>query len=149
MSPAKYCGMCGKHYKRWWRHKDPNYTMIDMEPKTELCSQLFCPNSIYTRASGLCKIHYQRVWRYGRVDNLDRTNDTKYKMMYVNGVHTYEHRHLAEKALGKPLPPGAEIHHMNGDKGDNYTPFNIVICPDRAYHMYLHQRARELGYVLA
>jgi hypothetical protein len=30
----------------------------------------------------------------------------------------YEHIVLAERALGKPLPAGAEVHHVNGDKSD-------------------------------
>lgn len=149
LSRAKYGGLCGKHYKRKWRHGSAEITKIDMELKDELCSQLFCRNMIYTRTSGLCKMHYLRVWRYGRLDNIDRTNNTQYKHVSINGVFMYEHRFLAEQALGKPLPPEAEVHHMNNDKGDNHTPFNLVICPDRAYHMFLHKRARDLGYVLS
>ncbi len=52
------------------------------------------------------------------------------------------HRRRAEKALGKPLPRGAEVHHLDGTKDDN-TP--LVICQDRSYHMFLHKRMRELG----
>lgn len=46
------------------------------------------------------------------------------------------HRHLAEKALRKALPAGAEVHH--------HTPEQIVICQDHNYHMLLHQRQRAL-----
>ena len=49
-----------------------------------------------------------------------------------------EHVAIAEKALGKPLPPDAEVHHVNGSK-DNGP---LVICQDHAYHHLLHKRAR-------
>ena len=54
---------------------------------------------------------------------------------------TYEHVLVVERALGKPLPDGVEIHHVDGD-GHNNHPSNLVICPDRAYHQLLHYRTR-------
>ena len=50
------------------------------------------------------------------------------------------HVALAEKALGKPLPKGAQVHHMNGTKEGP-----IVICQDAAYHKLLHVRMRALA----
>jgi hypothetical protein len=51
-----------------------------------------------------------------------------------------DHILAAEKALGKPLPPKAVVHHVNGTK--NSGP--LVICQDEAYHKLLHQRMRAL-----
>lgn len=55
-----------------------------------------------------------------------------------------EHVLMAEKALGKPLPQGAIVHHVNGREADN-TRGNHVICQDRAYHKLLHQRTRAFN----
>ena len=49
------------------------------------------------------------------------------------------HRLRAERALGKPLPVGAIVHHADGSKSDE-SP--LVICQDQAYHMLLHARMR-------
>ena len=60
-------------------------------------------------------------------------------MVKVDGKLTYEHRVLAEKALGKPLPNGSIVHHM-GEPDDNYGFGKLVICPDQDYHLLLHRR---------
>lgn len=57
--------------------------------------------------------------------------------------YVLQHILIAEKALGKPLPKGVEVHHMNNNGRDNSNN-NLVICPDRAYHMLLHKRMRAL-----
>ena len=51
--------------------------------------------------------------------------------------YVFEHRLIAEKALGKYLPEKAVIHH--------HTLEQIVICQDQAYHALLHQRTRALA----
>ncbi len=53
-------------------------------------------------------------------------------------------RDVAAKALGKPLPAGCEVHHINQDAKDN-RPQNLVICQDKAYHHFLHARMRAKG----
>lgn len=52
-----------------------------------------------------------------------------------------QHILVAERALGKPLPAGAVVHHVNEIKSDNRNA-NLVICHDNAYHKLLHFRAR-------
>lgn len=55
------------------------------------------------------------------------------------GMPTTLHRVLAEKALGKPLPAGAVVHHLDGNPRNNANT-NLVICPDENYHNLLHIR---------
>ncbi len=53
--------------------------------------------------------------------------------------YVYDHILRAEKALGKPLPQEAKVHHANGTKTGP-----LVICQDEAYHQLLHRRMRAL-----
>lgn len=50
---------------------------------------------------------------------------------------------VAEKALGKPLPPKSQIHHFDENKR-NDSNTNLVICEDESYHRLLHKRKRIL-----
>jgi hypothetical protein len=61
-----------------------------------------------------------------------------YKIKGTGGVdHHLLHREIAEKALGKPLPEKAVVHHVNGTKIGS-----LVICEDRSYHNLIHVRMR-------
>ncbi len=52
-----------------------------------------------------------------------------------------EHIIIAEKALGKYLPKGAVVHHINQIKTDNRNE-NLLICENDSYHQSLHRRLR-------
>lgn len=147
--PERHKGLCTTHYKRWWRHGDPTKTLINMNGG--VCKAEGCKRERSTTA-GYCKMHHLRVTRYGREERIKAPdgagviNSAGYRVLTINGERIYEHVHLAEKALGKKLPKKAVVHHMNNKPADNFTPLNLVVCPDQAYHMLLHYRARKLGY---
>ena len=73
---------------------------------------------------------------YTRVDG--------YRQGSVSGDRKYEHIRVAERALGRPLPAGAEVHHVNEDRSDN-EPSNLVICPSLKYHALLHMRMKAVA----
>lgn len=52
-------------------------------------------------------------------------------------------RGVAEKALGRKLPEGAVIHHVDEDRSNNASS-NLVICPDESYHRLIHVRMRAM-----
>lgn len=105
-------------------------------------------------ANNLCGMHYQRFAKYGNFERKMKNwhgGKFRHKQGYIcihvgNNQYKLEHVLLAEKALGKPLPEQAVVHHMNGDPADNFRPWNLVVCPDQSYHMLLHSRAQALGY---
>ena len=56
--------------------------------------------------------------------------------------HRYllEHRIIAERIIGHPIPATVAIHHYNGRDNNN----QFVICQDNAYHKLLHLRTNAL-----
>lgn len=72
--------------------------------------------------------------------NGPKTRSDGYVGHNVGGRTKLEHILVAERALGKALPPGVQVHHWDRDRSNN-APVNLVICPDQAYHRLLHRRA--------
>jgi hypothetical protein len=58
-----------------------------------------------------------------------------------DGATKRTHILVAERALGRALPKGVEVHHVDENKL-NDAPSNLVICQDRDYHVLLHERAK-------
>lgn len=81
-------------------------------------------------------------WRGGRTVN----SDGYIRVSICKGVEDREHILVAEKALGRPLPRHAVVHHVDENKQNN-SKNNLVICENRSYHKLLHQRMslREIG----
>lgn len=65
-----------------------------------------------------------------------------YRRVIVGGKKKAVHRMRAERALGKPLPKGAVVHHADGSRDENAP---LVICENHRYHMLLHERMRVVA----
>jgi hypothetical protein len=135
--------MCQMHYARLRR----TGTTDDPRP-LQSCKTNGC-NRFARWKSGYCSPCYQQQWylkSVGRTELVNRkrrdywiNSTTGYVQIVVDGIIVYEHRYLAEKALGKPLPKGAVVHHT-GAPDDNHGFCKLVICPSQEYHMLLHKR---------
>lgn len=108
-----------------------------------------CSSRVHAR--GCCDTHYRRLRLYGDPNHLERKYGSRYidadgyVVVYVgDGRGKREHIVIAEKALGKPLPPRAVVHHVDENPANN-LPSNLVICPNRSYHNLIHQRMRALA----
>lgn len=100
---------------------------------------------------GLCNLHYKRKQIHG--DPLTRLirntgegtpHIDGYWVLTVNGESKLRHIHIAEQALGKPLPKGAQVHHFDEDRSNDRND-NLVVCPSYSYHRLLHKRQAALA----
>jgi hypothetical protein len=66
------------------------------------------------------------------------------KAGYISFNRVYQHREVAEKALGRKLTGSEEVHHIDFDTSNNKNE-NLVICPNHEYHMLLHIRTLALN----
>lgn len=58
--------------------------------------------------------------------------------------YVMEHVRIAAIALGRAIPRGCDVHHVDGNKSNNANS-NLVICDSGAYHRLLHFRMRVLA----
>jgi len=63
----------------------------------------------------------------------------------VPGQGRWEKQHglVMEEAIGRPLNPGEQVHHINGVKDDNRIE-NLLLCPDNSDHMTVEASFRKL-----
>lgn len=113
-----------------------------------VCNAPGCARIADHPIAGLCHMHYARMRRRGSLDATRRTPGTgtitKYGYLTDGQSKRFAHVLIAEAAIGRRLPIGAEVHHANGNRLDN-RPTNLVICPSRAYHKLLHTRMDALA----
>ena len=66
-----------------------------------------------------------------------------YYYVRENNGYIKRSRYVCEKILGKSLPKGSKVHHVNKVKTDDKN-CNLVICQNHKYHHLLHMRMNAL-----
>jgi hypothetical protein len=127
-----------------------SYQATSLEVVQMKCSINGCTKPAHSRT--WCHAHYKK-WHlhgdpnhgrsYARGRGEGTVNWAGYLAVMVGAKKRLQHVVVAEKVLGKPLPPRAVVHHVDGDRLNN-EPANLVVCPDPAYHQLLHVRQRAM-----
>jgi hypothetical protein len=119
-----------------------------MSVKAGRCSIPDC-NGVGNRR-GLCNVHRLRLKKYGdplkivnRPGGAGSVRTDRYIMHESGGRSVLEHVLIAERALGRSLPKGVHVHHIDENRSNN-APSNLVICESQEYHQLLHRRAVAL-----
>jgi hypothetical protein len=56
-----------------------------------------------------------------------------------SGGRAYEHRLVAEQKIGRPLLPGEQVHHIDGNRQNNH-PDNLEVMANSAEHLFRHRK---------
>lgn len=128
-------GLCKAHHNRLTRRGDvlAHIPIQDKWPRNPdgLCAVDDCGKPQRNRA--WCTFHYGRWRTTGDVqaDTPSRIgkgyiNQNGYRLIWHDGQQVPEHRVVMESVLGRPLGPGENVHHKNGERADN-RPENLEL----------------------
>lgn len=117
-----YCDMHYDRFKTTGNVGGANSTVVENGGS---CAINGCEQT--ATASGMCNMHYKRARRTGTAGSYTRLRarvgsgiDAKgYRVVRVEGREYKEHRLVMERALGRPLAPNENVHHLDGDKLNN------------------------------
>lgn len=137
--------LCSKHYDRWRKTGDPEGFLPARWDGYEkpICGVDDCTEKAWSL--GYCRTHHMRFKKYGDpkagVWHSRRQGEGKewhegpggYVVRYdpqsphnTSGRHVYQHRQVMGEILGRPLRPGENVHHKNGNRKDN-RPENLEL----------------------
>ena len=125
-------GLCSLHYQRKKRGYpiDAPIRTMRKAPSDGKCTHPGCEKPY--EGNGYCAMHRARL-RLGidmdkpsQFAQIGETRPDSYGYIRVKvrtgkgaGNWMFEHRHVMERHLGRPLYPDERIHHINGDRADN------------------------------
>lgn len=132
--PSFSRGWCQNHYGAWYRHGDPTIRLREYGRTT--CSVVGCDRAHSARS--YCRMHYDRFVKSGDPGPAEEliapdgsarhmegqgywyvTAPTEFAEMANSRGRVMEHRLVVAQHLGRPLREHENVHHLNGDRGDN------------------------------
>lgn len=104
----------------------------------------FCSQECYNSAKSLRTGPAALGWKGGRQTHEGRVliRLPQHPQAHRRG-YVFEHVLVAERALGKLLPRGVVVHHVDENPLNNAN-VNLAILPSQGYHVSLHARLRIL-----
>jgi hypothetical protein len=157
---GKYCSrLCmGRWRSEHWKGENNPHYGASMDITCPVCHKIFrISNSAKSRrrcCSNACYGQYKSQnhvgenhskWKGGKINAGTNGNYTAvYNPSHPRNHHGHvlEHIVIAENMIGEPLPPGAVIHHINGDGHDN-TPSNLYIFNNQSEHKLFHLKQKR------
>ncbi len=119
-------GWCAAHEHRWEKHGDPlaDVPLLADRRKHQRCTIAGCEKEHSAR--GWCGMHYHRWEKHGDPNAMAIASPRQadfyadgYHKIHAGGRIVAEHRWVMEQHLGRPLLPGENVHHKNGDRSLN------------------------------
>lgn len=114
-----------------------------MECSVEGCSKVASRKAMCNNCYRMMRKYGDPLFRANRPMGAGTPHISGYWMFEIGNRSVLRHVLIAETAIGKRLPPKAEVHHVDCNKG-NDTNANLVVCQDRRYHLLLHKRTAAM-----
>ena len=114
--------------------RKPEYTVINcLTCKKQINSPSYRPRKY---CSNICYAKLNKGDGHYRYKGGSLHKDG-YKVIYISGKRTLEHRHIMEEHIKRTLEKDEVLHHKNGNKLDNRIK-NLEIV-NRSEHFYIHR----------
>lgn len=118
-------GYCPTHYQRWRTGQPLDVVPPERMKRHGSCALDGCESDVYAR--GWCRLHHMRVLRTGEPGPVRQLKnaagvgsfDRGYHYVTEGGQRRMSHRVVMERALGRELYPFENVHHRNGQRGQN------------------------------